>query len=276
MKLSEYVVRSDDYSMRIYPIGDMHLTLRSFDDARFRKYVKTIQDDPSGVAIIMGDVSDARSRDHKFFAPEMVHPRYRVEDIDIIEDLAAGEAADLLAPIADKLAGIIRGNHHQAGFTHSLRRELRHKTDVNVPDLGDRAMIRVKLHPTDRQYAALSYVVFATHKASAGQMKGAQINRQHRRAATWVADLYLDAHSHDSSQDQMPRYTLATRGSLRPVRRDMTFVNAGSWLKPVLFDANSYVDAQDLRPGSDVKYYVEVVYRTRGAEVVTTVKTWAG
>ena len=112
MILADAGVDLTDWKFRVYPIGDMHVTLRTFNEKRFKKYIQTIRDDPSAVCVVMGDVSDARSRDHKYFAPQMVNPRFQIEDVDILEDKAAEYAAD------DVLTGGIRcGGFEQ--FTHA-------------------------------------------------------------------------------------------------------------------------------------------------------------
>lgn len=268
------MVTLDEHNkFRIYPIGDMHLTLRTFQQREFRRYIKTIEEDPAGIAIIMGDVTDARSRDHKFFAPEMVASRYHIEDIDILEDKAAEEAAELLAPIADKLAGIITGNHHKKGFTHSLRREIRHLTGQNPPDLGNRAMIRLKCY-TNRSTPEFSLSIFATHRDSGGKKPGSQLNNEVDNLISWDADVFLFAHSHRSSYYRQPRAELATRGSLKLKRRDALFINAGAWLEVVSEGTDSYPDEKNLPLQNDDKYYAEVTFKAHQKETRIRQQTW--
>lgn len=277
MKLADHTVDLHDWRFRVYPIGDMHLTLRTFDEARFRKYIKTIQDDPAAVAVVMGDISDARSRDHRFFAPEMVHPRFHIEDLDILEDKAAEYAAGLLAPIAGKIAGVIRGNHHQAAFTHSLRRILRYEADANPPDLGDRGMIRVRAHSgSGRKGAAATYVVFAQHHTSGSRLPGAQINQQLQTSPSFDADLYLFAHSHRATEYTQPRYVMRRSGKLELVRRDMHFLTANAWLRPMALNANSYADEKALPLQSDRVYFADVKVASNGGLVRTTPRVWEG
>lgn len=256
MKVTEHSVTPDGGAIRIYPIGDMHMTLRTFQEQSFRKYIRHIADDPAGVAILMGDVSDARSKEHRFFSGTMVNPRYQIEDIDILEDKAAEESADLLAPIASKLAGILRGNHHQAGFTHTLRRELRHGTGVNIPDLGNRAMLRI-VADAGRGSSEFAVKVFATHRDSGGNMPGSQLNNQVKNIISWEADLYLFAHSHRSSFYRQPRMTLKGRGDLALQRCDAMMMNAGSWLEAVAEGVDAYPDEFNLPLQNDDKYYCE-------------------
>lgn len=274
MILADADVDMQAWRFRVYPVGDMHLTLRTFDEPKFRKYIKTIMDDPAGVAVVMGDISDARSIDHKFFASEMIHPKFRVEDLDILEDKAAEAAAELLSPIAGKIAGIVRGNHHQAGFTHTLRRILRCETGENPPDLGDRGMIRLKAwSDRSRKGAAATYVVFAQHRTSVGSLPGAQINAQIKIIPSFDADLYLYGHSHRATQYAQPHFQMRRNGKLELTRRDRVMITANAWLDPFAAGSNSYADSKGLVLQDDTVYFADVKVGRR-SDVVTNRVIW--
>lgn len=259
MILAEHLVTLDaNKTFRVYPIGDMHATLRTFDEARFRRYIKTIADDPAGVAIVMGDVSDARSRDHKFFAPGMVHPRFAIEDVDILEAKVAEYATELLAPLGDKLVGFLRGNHHQAAFTHTLK-HLYYAATRHMPyDLGDRCMVRVKAYMPQRDDARFSYTVFAQHVTSGGRKPGAQVNQQIDNLASFDADLFLFAHSHKPIAHAHPRVELSRRGTLRLIRKTAVLITANAWVADVAEGHNSYADEMGLPTTADLVHYAEV------------------
>jgi hypothetical protein len=275
MILGEHIVTATDRKFRIYPIGDLHINLRTHQDTRLRNYISMVKDDPAGVVFLMGDVSDSRAKNHKFFDPEMIHSRYRVEDVDIMEDLILEELEDTLAPIANKIAGVLRGNHHLAGFTRRLCRYLQKHHGSEAVDYGNRGMVRVKLYNPDRMgHAELSYVVFLTHVDSGSSLPGAQFNRQIRRSMSWDADLYLSAHSHRSSAFKNPRFGLPSRGALALERRESVHINAGAFLEPYASGYDSYADAKDLPVTSDTLYYAEVRRLRLGYK--TIVKEWDG
>lgn len=277
MILAETDVILSDWRFRIYPIGDMHMTLRTFDEKRLKKYIKTIQEDPAAVAILMGDVSDARSREHKYFSGEMIHPRYRIEDIDILEDKAADEAAEILAPLGDKLAVILRGNHHQAGFTHSLRRELRYLTGHAPADAGDRGMLRIRTHAPNRPTKCEgTYVVFAQHKTSVAASPGAKKNMQVKIVKSFDADLYLFAHAHSGDEHRQVHYRMRRSGKLALERRDRTFISANAWLEPIATGSNSYADEKGLLPQDDTVWFADVRLTTSGGTMTTRRVIWEG
>jgi hypothetical protein len=267
MVLGEHLVQMDEQrQFRVYPIGDMHATLRTFDEARFQRYVKTIAEDPAGVAIVMGDVSDARSKDHKFFTPDMVNPRFQIEDLDVLEDKVAEYAVDLLKPLGDKLLGVLRGNHHQAGFTHTLRRMYRYATDHNPLDLGDRTMLRLRVQIPGEERPRFVYNVFAQHVTSGGRKPGSQVNQQIDNIASFDADLYLFAHSHKPIAHAHRRVGLPRSGALRLVRKNVVLITANAWVADVAEGANSYADEKGLPTTADLVHYAEVAYRRSHTE----------
>lgn len=259
MKLAERLVDMDqEKSFRIYSVGDLHLTLRTFDEGRFKRFVRTIADDPAGVAIVMGDVSDARAKDHKFFAANMVHPRFQIDDLDILESRVAEYAAELLAPIGDKLIGFLRGNHHQAAFTHTLQYLYHSATKHKPEDLGDRAMIRLRARTQGESSYRHTYIVFAQHRTSGGRKPGSQVNQQIDNMSSFDADLYLFAHSHKPIAHSHPRIGLNRRGALRLVRQRALLITANAWVSDVAEGVNSYADEMGLPTTSDLVHYVEV------------------
>lgn len=254
----------ENRGFRIYPLGDMHLTLRTFDEARFKRYVQTIADDPAGVAIVMGDVSDARSKDHKFFAAGMIHPRFQMDDLDILENRVAEYAAELLAPLGDKLVGLLRGNHHQAAFTHTLQYLYHSATGHKPDDLGDRALVRVRARVGGESSHRYTYTMFAQHRTSGGRKPGAQVNQQIDNMSSFDADLYLFAHSHKPIAHSHPRVGINPRGALRLVRNRALLITANAWVADVAEGSNSYADELGLPTTSDLVHYVEITEKYEG------------
>lgn len=261
MILAEHVLTPSKGRFRVYPIGDLHVTLRTHQRARLQRYLRTILDDPAAVAFVMGDVTDARSREHRFFAPEMIHPRYNLDSVDRIEQVAAEEVAELLEPLvrAGKLGGVLRGNHHANYFTHALRSllALRSSADPSgFPDLGDRALVRIKaLRPDGKTW--YSVIVFLTHVDSGSRKPGAQFNRQLDTQTAFGADLYLYAHSHRGSEMMPRRVTVARGGALRAVEQVPVHINAGAFLEPFVVGATSYADSKNLPPQDNTIRYCE-------------------
>jgi hypothetical protein len=248
-----------DTPFRVYPIGDLHWELKTAQRKKAKEYIKHIQNDPMGVAIFMGDMTDAREKTHKFFKSSMIDSKYAIEDLDSMQTILADELADVVAPIADKTLGFITGNHHQSEFTDTLRRFVKQRSNVDIPNLGNRAMIRMKGVREDTNNAGWTYVIFAVHRDSTGKKPGAQYNNQ-ADVQGWVeADLYLYAHSHRPSQQALPLVYMPTKGALKYITRRLQHINAGCFVDS-LSTNDSYADDKNLPPQLNIHFYAQAKY----------------
>ena len=87
--------------LNIYPLGDVHLGSKEFDEALFREWIETVKNDPNGVVVIIGDMLNMGLRNSKSNVYE--------------ETLSPMEQKELcfrlLNPIADKIIAGCSGNH---------------------------------------------------------------------------------------------------------------------------------------------------------------------
>lgn len=275
MKVAEHLLfpESKSDTFRIYPIGDLHWELKTSQRKKAKEYIKHIQQDPMGVAIFMGDMTDAREKTHKFFKSSMIDSSYKVEDLDVMQTMLADELADVVKPIADKTLGFITGNHHQNEFTDTLRRFVKQRSNVDIPNLGNRAMIRLKGIRPDTNNAGWTYVIFAVHRDSAGRKSGAQYNNQEDVQGWAVANLYLYAHSHRPSHQSLAVLNMPSRGALKIVKQRVEHINAGSFVES-LSTHEGYADDKNLRPQLNIHYYAEASYDCNTAEINTRAKEW--
>lgn len=273
MKFTEFDVSMKNHAFRIYPIGDTHITLRGFNESRAKAYIQQIANDPAGIAIIMGDVSDARDRKHKFFDPASINPKYNVDDLDILEDLIAEDAAALFAPIKDRLFAVLLGNHHSPGFTRRMLRNL----GLQKPelDVGDRCMVRLNVtDPDEVSTGRRSFIVFAQHVDSVGRKPGSQLNGELDNLISFDADAYLFAHSHRVTDYLQPQWSIPSRGKLKPVIRNKLLLNAGSFVDAPQ-GVNAYPDAKGLPLQNDRLKYIEVVREWNTARSVWQLSAYA-
>ncbi len=90
----------------VYFIGDKHVGSQQARCDLFRLLVKTIKDDPYGVALICGDLLDfgiAGSKTVPYC--QRLTPQEQKDEVTAI-----------LEPIADKIGAIVPGNHENRGF----------------------------------------------------------------------------------------------------------------------------------------------------------------
>jgi hypothetical protein len=274
LKYAEHIIDVDKKdTFRIYPVGDLHKNLKTFKEKDFKKYIKHIKDDPNGVAIFMGDMSDARDKMHKFFAANMIDSRFHIEDIDNMEFILAKELAEDIAPIAHKTLGLITGNHHAGYFTQYLLERIETLSKIAVPNLGNRGMIRLKGKRKDNQANAWTYIVFATHRDSTGKKPGSQYNNQMDVQGSFQADLYLYSHSHRPSQQALPIAYMPVRGKLGVLTRRVQHINAGSFVESIS-QYDNYADDKNLPPQLNIHYYAEAKYDMNTGEMNTKAIEW--
>lgn len=89
-----------DY-LNVYPLGDVHLGSKEFDEALFREWIETVKNDPNGVVVIIGDMLNMGLRNSKSNVYE--------ETLSPMEQKEL--CYELLNPIADKIIAGCSGNH---------------------------------------------------------------------------------------------------------------------------------------------------------------------
>ena len=93
----------DITTLHVYAIGDVHVGSPQFDEQAIRKKIKIIQDDPLAAVCICGDLGDYGLKNAKTNVYQAtMQPRQQQEYI-----------YELFAPIADKIAAAVPGNHEE-------------------------------------------------------------------------------------------------------------------------------------------------------------------
>lgn len=92
----------DDYPhLNIYPLGDVHIGSKEFDEELFLTWRENVLNDLYGVVVIIGDMMNMGLRNSRSNVYE-----------EILSPMAQKEYCyDLLKPISDKIIGGCSGNH---------------------------------------------------------------------------------------------------------------------------------------------------------------------
>lgn len=103
--LSDFQLITHDFItspyINIYPIGDVHIGSKECDIELFREYINTVQSDPNGYAVIIGDMMNMGLRNSKSNVYE--------EKLSPMEQKEL--CYELLQPIGDKILAGCSGNH---------------------------------------------------------------------------------------------------------------------------------------------------------------------
>ena len=87
--------------LNIYPLGDVHIGSKEFDLELFEQWVETVENDPNGAVVIIGDMMNMGLRTSKSNVYE--------ERLSPMEQKEL--CYELLKPIAHKIIGGCSGNH---------------------------------------------------------------------------------------------------------------------------------------------------------------------
>ncbi len=189
----------------IYPIGDCHIGSRGCAETKLREHIKTIANDPLGFAIGGGDIIDAiKPQDSKRFdfdtLPDWLIEGDALTTREKLNDILRQQldrAVDILAPIQDKLLGLIEGNHEytiRKYYNENVQGALCRRLDV--PDLTDEALVRLQFIRRGRVDSLV--ILYIRHGYGSGRTPGAEPNKLARMLAEWeIADICFSGHTHN-------------------------------------------------------------------------------
>lgn len=103
--LSDFILIQHDFGnvdyINIYPIGDVHIGSKECNIDTFRKLIETIENDPNGYAVIVGDMMNMGLRNSKTNVYE-----------EVLNPMEQKELCyELLQPISNKILAGCSGNH---------------------------------------------------------------------------------------------------------------------------------------------------------------------
>lgn len=89
--------------LRVYALGDVHVGSPQFNEQAIKKKIKIIEDDPNAAVCVCGDLADFGLRTSKTNPYQAIlQPKEQLEYL-----------YELFAPIADKFASVVPGNHEE-------------------------------------------------------------------------------------------------------------------------------------------------------------------
>jgi hypothetical protein len=190
-------------TVKLFPIGDVHLGAPACDVQSLRDTVAAVAKDPDAFWIGMGDYAD-------YIFPG--DPRWRLRTIDLnsigrdsrgnldVSDLAEWsmgliekEFGPILTP--EKCLGLLEGNHERSFADHYFTdptKRLCKKFGLSY--LGQTAFIRWIFHRSSN--GAVQFDIFAEHGATGGGTDGNSVNNLTKRLEQWDADILLKGHVH--------------------------------------------------------------------------------
>ena len=199
----------------LYPLYDLHVGHIGCNEALIKAYVSHIAADPMGLVVLGGDLIDGISQADRRYDPAQLAPWCRDElgdPVNIIESQII-QAGKLLAPIADKVIGMLLGNHERTPIKRlsipvfkrlALTTASYRQDDINpydpkapAPDfaLGYHGYIGLTFQ---RPHHSSRVLIYAHHGYGGGRTPGGKLNKLSNMLADWPdADIVLAGHVHD-------------------------------------------------------------------------------
>jgi predicted phosphodiesterase len=188
-------------TVRLYPIGDVHLGSVFCDEKELRKVVQRVKDDLDAYVILMGDMLDMTTRNSVGdIWSQTLTPWQQID-----------RAAELLEPIKDRIIAVTEGNHEDRAFKfdgllpmRQVAAQLRLDLEkVYAPCAG---LIDVCLQASDRKAHT---TIYFKHGFGGGRTMGAKANRMKDMKSEVLADVLIMAHTHEqmafTSASRVPR-----------------------------------------------------------------------
>ena len=251
MELISKTINLPKEGINLYAFGDLHIASIAFEEAKFRKLIKTIKEDENGYWIGMGDFGDCISRQDKRFEQESLRERYR-NKIHILPQLEAEELKTFLSPIKDKCLLFLRGNHEDAlrkYYSYDLTWELCNY--FNFPYGSEDAFLRLTLKNHGK--SGINLDIFACHGYGNSRKWGSRLNKLSDLFSSFEAQIYLMAHQHSEGLIKEVRLSLPQKGKLDLVEKVRLGVCVPSFYKTYQVGTDTY-SSKRLFPPSSIGY----------------------
>jgi hypothetical protein len=220
----------------IYPLCDIHLgDADSFDEKKFRGYLKIIAEVPEAYCIFNGDLINCGLPGgvgaEDFWKQDPLTPQ---EQNDCLVNIV--EKYD----ITDKIVAVVGGSNHPGRAMKAIGHnyDLQFAKDLGIEDryVEPAGMIflgvgkRKKNTPDYHKGTSVWYSIFVTHGWAGGRLAGSSVNATRELGAIYGADCVITSHRHldGGSKDEFyfPDYH---NKSVSKIKR--MYVSAGTFMK---------------------------------------------
>ena len=228
----------------VYPLGDVHIGDKNCNMQRLDQYLKHLSED-DGIPrfmIGMGDWLNVATR----------HSKSSPFDQDLTFDEQVDLACERLKPIADRILGMVIGNHEdrmrgELGFDPMM-----HLCRIlDVPYFGYSGVVSLRVDgkckpkaKANRKDRIPQYTFYAHHCTGGGDTPGGKMNRVVKLAQIFPsAQIYLGGHTHgEGTFKQEVEWWDELKHKI--ISRERIFVNTGAFLS---YDG-SYAEAKQMVP----------------------------
>lgn len=234
--------------MYIYPLSDIHLgDCNSFDEKKFRGYLKIISEVPEAFCVFNGDLINCGLPGgvgaEEFWSQSPLTPQ---EQNDSLVELVREY------DIADKILAIVGGSNHPGRamklIGHNYDKQFAQNLDLLEKYVEPLGVVflglgkRKKSTDTHRKGSSVWYSIAITHGWAGGRQAGGCINATRDLGSVYSADCIITSHRHLDAATKDEFYIPDMQNKCM-TKMKRVYVSAGTFLK-----YSTYAVKKGLRP----------------------------
>lgn len=240
-------------SIKIAPIGDVHLGAVEHSKAEWEKFLKSVEEDDLYL-ILVGDLLNNSTRGVRFANPfeETMRPRD-----------AKRKMAEYLEPIKHRILCAVEGNHEERtsrDSDQSLTADICCKLDIEDVYRESVAFMAISCGERksgDHTKPQTTYNFCVTHGSFGGALTGGMVNKNERFGATIEnLDVLITAHAHKGAVTKPQKIVIDSRNNLVLLKHYVavacvSWLNWGGYAARKMLTPAQVCDPQILRLNDD-------------------------
>ena len=242
--------KSKTQEFRLYYFSDFHIGAASCDEKRLKRDIKEAAKDDNAIVFLGGDILDCIvHRDSRRFDPKSIAPWIPLNRLDEIVQVQVERAAELLAPIAPKVMGMVTGNHEEAIRKHEGQDPSRQLAN----ELSAIACRPIDSHGTcvwwraafERYGRKTVYDIYCHHGWMTGS-DGNIVNKMDKALGKFHCDLLLVGHGHKRKVTEVTSLGVDQKSNITSVTRNA--VMSGAYLQTYMEGTRGYGEDKGYDP----------------------------
>lgn len=197
-----------------------------------KQWINRVAKDPLAFTVLLGDQFDLARTTYRKHLKSYIGDGNSPQAIDDMVRGQVSELARLLAPIQNKIVGILRGNHTYQFLDQTFNDQYLSQL-LKVPYLGVFSMFRVEFRDKKdgKQRCAMPILAHHSGGCKGSRTAGGDTTALKRMEDGFEATIYAAGHTHRKMSFKSPKLGIPLSGE--PVPREMTkvFIRAGAFLK---------------------------------------------